>query len=146
MKKSKLIYTAIAAALLAGAISASAQSDSSHVPPLRGTPVVRAPHLPVQPAPIVNNITQVTQVVQPNTYTISSGWQGGVGVWLAAASASCDGATLISGGGQCTTFGDSWGRAKNSYPSGNSWVYECGADENGSDGTIYASATAVCSN
>jgi hypothetical protein len=97
------------------------------------------------PAPIVT--TPIIQVVQPNTTVAYSGTVGGgEGTWLATATASCGGATLISGGGRCWTPGNSFGRVQASYPSENSWVLVCGADENGSDGSINGEAHALCSN
>lgn len=139
MKKSKLIYTVIAAALLAGAIGASAQSDSSNVPALRGNPVVGLT-LQERETPMINYITQVTQTIQPNTYVASG---GGSGYNSAGASADCGGGgVMLSGGGSCTN-GQGLVAVASSQPNGNGWYLSCGAGFQ--DGPVNATAYAVCS-
>jgi hypothetical protein len=151
----KLTYlTAAASAVLALTFTSSvySQADSGSVPPLRGTPRILPLSMQERETPVTNNITnttnQITERVQPNTYSRWGGQSGGgAGTWLATAYAYCNaGDTVISGGGSCTSNSNSFGRAKESYPVGGGWAYQCGADENGSDGRIWATANVVCSN
>ena len=96
--------------------------------------------------PVVNNITQVTQVSSgmEGSYAQSSGWNGGGnGTWIAVSSASCGGGKVVSGGGQCNDFVSSWARIQQSYQSGNSWVLVCAAGAAG-EGAIYSNAQVVC--
>ena len=137
MKKSKLIYTVIAAALLAGAIGASAQSDSSNVPQLRGNPVVSLT-LQERETPVINHVYPITRVA-PST-TIRNG--SASGVTTAQAWANCNaGETVLGGGGSCN---DNSGlvAVAGSSPSGSSWVIGC---QSLNYRTVYATAYAVCS-
>ncbi len=93
--------------------------------------------------PVVNNNTtqqitqQITQVVQPNTYTESgsgSGWR------QAAAYAGCGG-PLLGGGGSCWAP-QGFTVLATSQPSGNGWYVVCDTTK---DQDNYASAFAICS-
>lgn len=142
MKSMKLrtvcLVVASASALLFGS-SAMSQSDSSNVPALRGTPIVPL-RLQQRETPVVNNITQVTQTIQPDTYVASG---GGSGYNIAAANADCGGGgVLLSGGGSCEN-GQGLVAVASSQPNGNGWYLVCGAGFQ--DGPVNATAYAVCS-
>jgi hypothetical protein len=90
--------------------------------------------------PVVNNITQVTQTIQPDTYVASG---GGSGYNAAAASADCGGGgVMLSGGGSCEN-GQGLVAVASSQPNGNGWYLVCGAGFQ--DGPVNATAYAVCS-
>ena len=141
MKSVKLrtacLVVASASAVLFGS-SAMSQSDSSNVPALRGTPIVPL-RLQQRETPVVNNITQVTQVVQPNTYQTSG---SGSGQTTASAYAGCGGGgTLLGGGGSCND-GQGLVAVAVSQPNGNGWSVGC---QSLNYNVVYADAYAVCS-
>jgi hypothetical protein len=125
-------------AIVAVSAYAQFQDSTTGTNALRGVPVIQQKYLPAQPTPVVNNITQVTQVVQPNTYQASGSGEGNT---TAAAWANCGGGTLLGGGGSCT---DNLGLVAvgSSEPSGNSWVVGC---QSLNYNYVYATAYAVCS-
>lgn len=105
---------------------------------LRGNPVIDQKYLPAQPTPIVNNITQVTQVIQPSV-SVSEGI--GDGIRFANAYADCGG-VLLGGGGSCTAA-DGYASMPTSQPNGNGWQVICDAFQGG---YVVARAWATCSN
>jgi hypothetical protein len=105
MKSMKLhtvcLVVVSASAVLFGS-SAMSQSDSSNVPALRGTPIVPL-RLQQRETPVVNNITQVTQVSSGMDGAYQSQSSNG-GYSIAAAYASCGGGKVVSGGVSCGGF------------------------------------------
>lgn len=119
---------------------AFSQCDSSCTVPLRGTPKVKLKNQELQDmgSPIINNISNVTQVVQPNTYQATG---TGSGQTTATAQADCGNGTLLGGGGTCQ---DNQGlvAVAGSSPVGNSWVIGC---QSLNYKPVFATATAICS-
>lgn len=120
--------------------SAFAQADSTDVKPLRGHPILPLKYQELQPmgSPITNNISNITQVVQPNTYQVSG---TGAGQTTATAQADCGGGTLLGGGGTCSD-GQGLVAVAGSSPVGNSWVIGC---QSLNYKPVFATATAICS-
>jgi hypothetical protein len=94
--------------------------------------------LPAQPTPIVNNISNITQIVQPNTFQVSG---TGAGQTTATAQADCGGGTLLGGGGTCSD-GQGLVAVAGSSPVGNSWVIGC---QSLNYKPVFATANAICS-
>lgn len=88
--------------------------------------------------PVVNNLTQVTQVVQPN---IGTTYGTGDGIRFANAYADCGNGTLLGGGGVCQAA-DGYASMPTSQPNGNGWQVICDAFQGG---YVVAQATAKCS-
>lgn len=142
MKKLLVQKSILGLVLVAAAGGVFAQADSGDIPPLRGTPnrlPLAMQELQPMGSPIVNNVTQVTQTIQPDTYVASG---GGSGYNSAGASADCGGGgVMLSGGGSCTN-GQGLVAVASSQPNGNGWYLSCGAGFQ--DGTVFATAYAVC--
>lgn len=142
MKSIKLrtacLVVASASAVLFGS-SAMSQSDSSNVPALRGTPIVPL-RLQQRETPVVNNITQVTQIISPTTYQ-NSGSAGGIG--LATAAVGCNGSdSLVGGGGSCSDGAGLVAIASSVPYTSNGWYIGCQSlNGNPLTATVYA----VCS-
>lgn len=131
------------AMMMATPTIALAQSDSTKTVVLRGVPTVKLRNQERETPQITNNSTtnvtqQITQVVQPTTYTVQS---SNGGQTTAAAYASCGGGTVLGGGGSCT---DNQGlvAVAQSEPSGNGWVIGC---QSLNYKYVTATASAVCS-
>lgn len=90
--------------------------------------------------PVTNNITEVTQVVQPNTFVASG---SGLGYNSAQAYAACGGGNVLLGGGGSCSNGQGLVSIATSQPNGNGWLIACGAGFQ--DGMVQATAYATCS-
>ena len=140
-KLKKIVLTGLTAGLAIIAASAYAQFHDSSIGTnaLRGNPVIQQKYLPAQPTPIVNNVTNVTQVVQPNVTTASG---SSYGYRFATAWANCGGGqTLLGGGGSCSAD-NGYAAMPTSQPNGNSWQVICDAFQGGN---VAASAWSTCS-
>jgi len=140
--KKFLVQKSVFALLLVTATGAVfAQADSGDIPPLRGTPnrlPLSMQELQPMGSPITNNISNITQVVQPNTFQRSG---SGSGQTTANAYASCAGGTLLGGGGSCSD-GQGLVAVAVSQPNGNGWSVGC---QSLNYNVVYANAYAVCS-
>lgn len=139
----KLLATVAFAAITgiaqaAPACNATGTCDSTNVTILRGVPIVRLVNQERE-TPVINNITQVTQVVQPNTYQTAS---SGGGFSSSAAYASCGGSTLLSGGVTCDSPAQTTS-VTYTQPSGNGWYGSCMTSD---AQWVTTTAFAVCSN
>lgn len=107
---------------------------------LRGTPKIPLKYQELQEmgSPIVNSVTNVTQVVQPQTYQVTN---SAYGQTTAGASVDCGGGTLTGGGGTCNDNSGLVAVAA-SQPNGNGWYVGCQSlNYQGVTATVYA----VCS-
>lgn len=138
-KKITLIGLVFGLALLGASAYAQFQDSSAGTNALRGVPVIQQKYLPPPPTPVVNNITQVTQVVQPNTYPASG---SGSGYNSATAYADCGSGKVLGGGGTCSN-GQGLVAISISEQNGNGWSIACGAGFQ--NGRVDATASAVCS-
>jgi hypothetical protein len=141
MKNARFKKSVFAILFVASCVSlqAFAQADStSGNKALRGRPV-----LPLQnqerETPVTNNITQVTQVIQPNITQVSA---SGSGFRFGHAYASCGGGTVVGGGGYCDAA-NGYASMPTSQPNGNGWQVVCDAFQGGN---VTAVAVATCSN
>jgi|GEM_PF-4467932 len=142
MKKFLVQKSVFCLMLVAAAGGVWAQADSGDIPPLRGTPnrlPLAMQELQIIPPANVNNITNVTQVVQPNVTTAAGSASG---FRFATAWANCGGATLLGGGGSCRAD-NGYAAMPTSQPNGNNWQVTCDAFQGGN---VVASAWATCSN
>lgn len=144
--KKTILTVAIAATAFLSAGQVFAQADSTTGNGALNWRALVPLYAQERETPVIQQFFPVTRVA-PSTYPSYGGVAGGGGgTWLTTSTSSCGSDTLVSGGGQCWTPGNSFGRVQQSYPSGSSWVLVCGADENGSDGSIYGQAYALCTN
>jgi hypothetical protein len=142
MKKLSVQKSVLCLVLVAATGAVFAQFDDSSTGPrgLKGRGVIPLKNQELQPmgSPITNNISNITQVVQPNTFQVSG---TGAGQTTATAQADCGGGTLLGGGGTCSD-GQGLVAVAGSSPVGNSWVIGC---QSLNYKPVFATANAICS-